>query len=69
MNTQKHTVQLTNEQIAFLRESLDYSAKAFRDADYTPQGQEWAAEHRREREEMIADIRTALAESSPPRTG
>ena len=52
--------ELTDEQIAFVRESLNFSAKAFRNASYEGQDREWVAEHRSEREALITSIRDAL---------
>lgn len=54
-------VELSDEQIGFLRESLDYSAKAFREYSYDGQDPVWVAQHRRERSEMISSIREALS--------
>lgn len=56
MTTAKRTVELTDAQIAFLRTSLDYSAKQLHDA--TSPGLD--PEHRRENDEMISAIRDAL---------
>lgn len=64
MSIEKRTVQLTSAQIAFVRESLTYSAKAFRDAAYEGLDYTWVAEHRRQNEETIASIRAALAVAS-----
>jgi hypothetical protein len=62
--TQRRTVELTVEQIAFLRESLNYSAKAFRDSSYEGMDPAWVAQHRREKDEMITSIREALSSAS-----
>jgi hypothetical protein len=62
---QKRTVELTDDQIAFLRESVDYSARAFREHDDRPLDQECANQQRLERETMIASIHHALADGAP----
>jgi hypothetical protein len=56
-------VTLTGEQIAFLRDSLDYSAEKFRNQDYGPGLDDFGRERRREMDEMIASIRAALADA------
>jgi hypothetical protein len=73
-NANRHTVELTDQQIEFIRSSLDLSARAIREHDYGPTvDQAWVAAHRREREDMIASIRTAWGRRSrrrlePPRS-
>lgn len=59
------SVLLTPEQISFLGESLDYSAQRFRDYDYSGQDRDWVAEHKREKEELIASIRQAFRSAEP----
>ena len=59
---QRHAVELTDEQIDFLRESLRYSDLRFREDDCQPMDLAWMAEWRREKEEMIASICKALSE-------
>ncbi|MEK6272540.1 MAG: hypothetical protein AABM42_07825 [Actinomycetota bacterium] len=60
---QRHAVELTDEQIDFLRESLRYSDLRFREDECRPTDLAWMAEWRREKEEMIASICKALAEA------
>ena len=59
MTSQTRIVELTHEQIAFVRESLNYSAKAFRNASYKGQDRKWVAQHRSERDALITSIRRA----------
>jgi hypothetical protein len=59
--TETHTVELTEEQIACIRESLHYSARAIREHDYSPLDNEKAGKLRREKEDLIASARAALA--------
>jgi len=59
-------VELTGEQIAFLRTSLEYSAKQFRDYDYGPSLHDFGRERRQEMDEMIASIRRALGGPKVP---
>ena len=61
MASQTRTVELTDEQITFVRESLNYSAKALRNTSYEGQDREWVAQHRSERDALITSIRDALA--------
>lgn len=60
MPEKSYSVQLTEDQVAFLREALTYSAKAFRDASYEGQDPEWIRRQRREKDEMISSVREAL---------
>ena len=55
--------QLTEEQIAFLRASLDYSAMHSRDYDYGPELVDFGKHQRASEEAMIASIRGALADA------
>lgn len=59
------SVRLTPDQLAFVKESLGYSAQRFRDYDYSSQDPAWAAERRKEKDEMIASIREAIADAEP----
>lgn len=63
MSSTKRTVELTDEQIEFIRESLNYSAKAFRDASYEGQDPGWVAEHRQDRDALISSIREVLRDA------
>jgi hypothetical protein len=61
--SEPRTVELTDQQIAFLRTSLDYSAQRFRDHDY---GQDetirkFGIERRAEADAVIASIRAAFS--------
>ena len=58
-------VELTDEQIEFLRTSLDYSAKNFRNYDDGPDLHDFGRERRQEMDERIAAIRRALADAQP----
>lgn len=55
------SVALTAAQIAFIRESLKYSAKQLRDYSYAGQDPQWVAKHRQEQEAMLDSIRAALS--------
>lgn len=59
------TVELTDEQIAFVRQSLDYSAMRFRDYDYGPGLIEFGAQQRAREQATIDDIREALKSARP----
>lgn len=63
------TVELTEEQIAFLQAALDTSERALRDPSYDPQVQEWASHHATHSVEIVAGIRAALAGGSPTSAG
>jgi hypothetical protein len=56
-------VELTDEQIDFLRQSLRYSDLRFSEDDCRPMDMAWMAKRRREKEEMITSICKALAEA------
>jgi hypothetical protein len=58
----KRTVELTEEQIAFLRLSLDYAQRAIDETSYDPQVQEWARTHGTDTAATIAALREALAD-------
>ena len=60
---QRHAVELTDEQIDFLRESLRYSDLRFREDECRPTDLAWMAEWRRQKEEMITSICKALGEA------
>lgn len=56
----KHTVDLTGEQIACLQESLRYSEQAIRDYDYGPLDQAADYRLRNDKLAMLASTRQAL---------
>jgi hypothetical protein len=69
-NTRKHTVQLTDEQIALVRTSLDsYSERVVRNHEYGVADRAWASEQQHEQDEMIASVREALEVSPFPTEG
>ena len=55
------TIELTDEQIAFLRSSLDYSAMHSRDYDYGPELVDFGKQQRASEQAMIDSIRAVLA--------
>lgn len=55
------SIAFTPAQIAFIRDSLNYTAKQFRDQSYAGQDPQWVAKHRRENEAMLDSICTALS--------
>ena len=55
------TIELTAEQIVFLRASLDYSAMHSRDYDHGPELADVGTHQRASEEAMIDSIREALA--------
>jgi len=61
--SEAHTVELTDEQIAFLRASLDYSAMHSRDYDYGPELADFGKQQRASEQAMIDSIRGALADA------
>jgi hypothetical protein len=56
------SVNLTDEQIEFIRTSLDYSARSVREYDYgsDPEMRQFGMKRRQEAADMIASIREAL---------
>lgn len=67
----KRTIELTREEVDFVRRSLDRAVQAVRDSHYDPQVEAWAIEHRGENEARIREaeatanaIRKALSEGS-----
>ncbi len=63
------TVELTEEQIAFLQTALDDSERILRKPSYDPQVQEWALRHAAHSLATVAAVRAALAEGSPEASG
>lgn len=61
----RQTIELTNNQIAFMRTSLDYSAMRFRDYDYGPDLAEFGKKQRAREQAMIDSIRHALDAARP----
>lgn len=61
MTNRTRTVELTGEQIACIRDSLNYKDKALRDTSYERQDRAWVARHRSEQDALITSIREALA--------
>jgi hypothetical protein len=61
--SERRTVELTEEQIAFLGISLDYSAMYSRDYDYGPELVDFGKQQRASEEAMIASLRGALADA------
>ena len=61
--SEPRTIELTEEQIAFLGISLDYSAMYSRDYDYGPELVDFGKHQRASEEAMIASIREALADA------
>jgi len=55
-----HPRAATADQIALIRESLDYAARAIREYDYSPLAHEEASKLRREKEALIASVRASL---------
>jgi hypothetical protein len=61
MATGRRPIQLSDDQIDFIRTSLNYSAKALRDQPYDPlEDRNAMLERRRRDEEMISSIKDAL---------
>ena len=58
--SEPRTIELTEEQIVFLRASLDYSAMHSRDYDYGPELADFGMHQRASEEAMIDSIRGAL---------
>lgn len=56
-------VELTDEQIAFLREDLRYTKQRFRDEPYERMPHEQKLAHRNERLAMVESIEQALREA------
>jgi hypothetical protein len=65
MEASRQAVLLMESEITFLLESLGYTAKRFRDYDYSPADPAWAAEHRGEKQAIIDSIRHALKSAKP----
>ena len=61
--SEPRTIELTDEQIAFLRASLDYSAMHSRDYDYGPELVDFGKQQRASEQAMIDSIRGALADA------
>ena len=59
--SEPRTIELTDEQIAFLQASLDYSAMHSRDYDYGPELVDFGKRQRASEQAMIESIRGALA--------
>lgn len=59
----KHTIQLTDEQIDCLRESLRYSEQAIRDHDYSPLDHAAAYKLRKDKLAVLGSVREALSDS------
>ena len=58
--SEPRTIELTDEQISFLRTSLDYSAMHSRDYDYGPELVDFGKHQRASEQAMIDSIRAAL---------
>ena len=61
--SEPRTIELTEEQIVFLRASLDYSAMHSRDYDYGPELVDFGEQQRASEQTMIDSIRGALADA------
>jgi hypothetical protein len=59
--SEPRTLELTDEQIAFLQASLDYSAMHSRDYDYGPELVDFGKRQRASEQAMIDSIRAVLA--------
>ena len=59
--SEPRTIELTEEQIAFLGASLDYSAMHSRDYDYGPELVDFGKQQRASEQAMIDSIRAVLA--------
>jgi hypothetical protein len=59
--SEPRTLELTDEQIAFLQASLDYSAMHSRDYDYGPELVDFGKQQRASEQAMIDSIRAVLA--------
>ena len=59
--SEPRTLELTDEQIAFLQASLDYSAMHSRDYDYGPGLVDFGKHPRASEQAMIDSIRAVLA--------
>ena len=61
--SEPRTIELTEEQIAFLGTSLNYSAMHSRDYDYGPELVDFGERQRASEQTMIDSIRGALADA------
>ena len=62
MQRNKRTVELTDEQISCMRESLRYSERAIRDYDYSPLDHAAASKLRNDKLTLLASVREALGD-------